>query len=139
MTALQGVDTKAGSRVGLTLTAPNMELYSNPKCPSLWRNTRNYGHFVTELEISLPQWQFRRPSDSMKTSSSERGTINGVTAGKDGTALENTPSNSRYRPPFHLSPAKQASTSWYIEKPRKHVRTGTDDIKDVFFTSSYPE
>ena len=41
----------------------------------------------------------KRLSESRKTSSSERGTINGVTEGKYGITTETTPSNSRYRPP----------------------------------------
>ena len=45
-TALQGVDTKAGARVRLTATEPNMALFSRPKWPSLKSNTSNRGHFV---------------------------------------------------------------------------------------------
>ena len=138
-TTLQGVNTKVGAQVGLTATAPNMALSSRPKRPSILRNTSNYGSFGTEVEISPPQRKFRRPSDSRKTASSKRGTIDGVMAGKDGTATATTPSDSRDRPPSRRSPAKRASPSRYVEKPRQHVRTDTADIEAVVFASLYPE
>ena len=68
-----------------------------------------------------------RPYDSRKTSS-ERGTINGVTVKKYGTMMETTPSDSRDRPPSLRYTDKQASTYWYIEKLRQHMHNDTDDI-----------
>ena len=56
--SLQGIDTKAGARVRLAETAPNMVLYSRPKRPSHQRNTSNHGRFGVEVETSLPQCQF---------------------------------------------------------------------------------
>ena len=50
-----------------------------------------------------------RPYDSRNISSSERGTIKGVTAVEDGTAAATMPSYSRDRPPSHNFTDKQAS------------------------------
>ena len=50
-----------------------------------------------------------RPYASRKTSFSERGTINGVTTGKDISETSTTPSNSSYRPPYCRLLTKQAS------------------------------
>ena len=75
----------------------------------------------------------------MKTSSSERGTINGVMVGKDGTGMVTTPSDSKDIPPFCRLPANRASPYWYIENPRQHMCTDMADIEDFLFTSSYPE
>ena len=51
-------------------------------------------------------------SESSKNSSSERGTINGVKAVKDGSVTATTPSNSRYRPTYCRFLDKQASPYW---------------------------
>ena len=64
----------------------------------------------------------------MKTSSSGRGTTNGVTAGKDGTTTSTTSSDIRDRPPSLRYTDKQASTYWYIEKLRQHMHNDTDEI-----------
>ena len=80
-----------------------------------------------------------RPSESRKTSSSERGTINGVTAGKDGTVTATTSSNSSDRPPSGRFPAKQVSPSWYIYNTSQDMCTNTANIEAVVFTSLYPE
>ena len=80
-----------------------------------------------------------RPYASRKTSFSERGTINGVMVGKDGTATVTTPSDSKDRPTYFRLPAKQASPYKYIEKPRQNMRTDTAEIKSVVFTLLYPE
>ena len=111
-TVMQGVNTNMGEQVRLMATAPNMAFYSRPKRPSLWSNTRNRGRFRTEVETSSHQRQLQCSSDSMKTSSSERGTINGVTAGKYGTSTVTTRSDSRDIPPSCHLPSKRASPSW---------------------------
>ena len=117
-TTLQGVDMKAGARVRLVEMPPNMALSSRTKRLSFRKNTSNRGRFGMEVETSSRQRQFRRPSDSMKPSSSEGGTTDGVTTGKDGAATETTPSDIRDRPPFRQLPAKRASAYCYIENPR---------------------
>ena len=75
----------------------------------------------------------------MKTSSSERGTINVVTAGKDITVRATTQSNIRDRPPSRHLPAKRASPSQYIANMRQHMRTDTYDIEAVVLSLSCPE
>ena len=91
------------------------------------------------METLSPQQQSQRPSDSSKTSFSDRGTINGVTMVKDGTATVTTSSDRRDISPSQRLPAKLASPSWYIESPRQHIRNDTADIEASVFASLYPK
>ena len=87
----------------------------------------------------MPTTMRKGTSDSRKTSSSERVTINSVTAGKDETVMATTPSDSRDRPTSRRLPDKKDSPYWYIENPRQHMHTDTADIEAVVFALLYPE
>ena len=79
-----------------------------------------------------------RTSDSRKTFSSERGTINGVAAVKDGTATETMPYKRRHKQHSRRPLEKQASPYQYIENQRQHMRANMANIEAVVFALLYP-